>query len=108
MIINILNNAKDVLIGQNLDCKKVVLELILVENNVEISIEDNGGGIPLDVKDKIFDPYFTTKHQSQGTGIGLYMSKQIIHSHFDGDLSAVNTQIGAKFSIKLPISDVKY
>jgi signal transduction histidine kinase len=66
-----------------------------------ITIEDNGGGIKEEILHKVFDPYFTTKHKSQGTGIGLYMSYDIIVNHMGGKLYATNTQQGAKFFIEL-------
>lgn len=67
-----------------------------------IIIHDNEGGIPESVMPKIFDPYFTTKHESLGTGIGLYMSKNIITNHFHGTLEVTNEDKGAKFIITLP------
>jgi len=68
---------------------------------IEISICDNGNGIREDIIGKIFDPYFTTKHSSQGTGIGLYMSKKIIERS-KGALKIKNSKNGACFIICLP------
>ena len=76
-----------------------------------INIDDNGGGIEESIISKIFEPYFTTKHKSQGTGIGLYMSHQIIVEHMKGELYAKNIEMikdnklykGSSFIIKLPI-----
>ena len=68
-----------------------------------ISIEDNAGGIDKNIINKIFDIYFTTKHQSQGTGLGLYISDEIIQKYFNGKLYVENNNSGAKFIIELPI-----
>ena len=68
-----------------------------------ISIEDNAGGIDKNIINKIFDIYFTTKHQSQGTGLGLYISYEIIQKYFNGKLYVENSDSGAKFIIELPI-----
>ena len=97
VILNILNNAIDILKERNIQNRKISIMV----NGKEIKIEDNGGGIPEDIKDKIFEPYFTTKFQSQGTGIGLYMSKVIISQHFNGKLFAYNSNKGAVFVINL-------
>jgi PAS domain S-box-containing protein len=86
VILNILNNAKDALKEKDLAVKKIKIELVSDDNKVYILIGDNGGGIPSEIKAKIFDPYFTTKHQSQGTGLGLYMSSKIILERFAGEL----------------------
>ena len=103
VIINILNNGKDILKEKKIDEPWIQLDLKNEDNNYIISIEDNGGGIPKEVMPKIFDPYFTTKHQSQGTGLGLHMSYRIITESFKGKLYVHNTTNGAKFFIKLPI-----
>ena len=111
-ILNILNNAKDQLMKLPKDTKKFVkIEIIQDENFVKIFIIDNAGGIEEDNITKIFEPYFTTKHQSQGTGIGLYMTHEIIVKHFDGDIVALNDNCKyknveykcAKFIITIPI-----
>ena len=97
VILNIINNAIDILKERNVNNKKIWIRI----NGKKIEIEDNAGGIPEDIKDKIFEPYFTTKFQSQGTGIGLYMSRVIITQHFNGELLAYNSKNGAVFVISL-------
>jgi len=100
MIINILNNAKDVLIERNIENPAIWVNAERIQNQIHLSIEDNGGGIPFNVMGKIFDPYFSTKAKN-GTGLGLYMSKMIIEEHMDGQLLVSNTDHGAKFEIIL-------
>ena len=73
------------------------------DNKAIITIEDNAGGIPEDVLPKIFEPYFTTKHKSHGTGLGLHMSYKIISQSLNGRLYAKNSDNGAKFFIELPL-----
>jgi len=102
VIINIINNAIDILIKKNNVSKIIELDLQGDEKKIIISIEDNGGGISEETMAHIFEPYFTTKHKSVGTGIGLYMSYDIIVNHMKGKLYAKNTHQGAKFFIELP------
>jgi PAS domain S-box-containing protein len=103
VIINLINNAKDILIEKQINEPWIKISVEKLLGNVKIKIEDNGGGIPDDVMPHIFEPYFTTKHQSQGTGLGLHMSHQIITESLGGKLYASNTNNGAKFTIELPI-----
>ena len=90
VILNILNNAKDALVQREIEHKTVKVELFRIQDKKILKIYDNAHGIPKNIIEKIFDPYFTTKHQSQGTGIGLYMSKDIIQTKFNGKLEVEN------------------
>ena len=110
VLINVFNNAKDVFVEKDMRDRYVKISLEEIGNDIQIKIQDNAGGIPDNVIEKIFDPYFTTKHQTQGTGIGLYMSKEIIQKSFNGTLEAQNQSaifddieyIGACFIVTLP------
>ena len=101
VLINILNNAKDALIYNQIENPWIKLSLESNETTVLITIEDNAGGVPENIIPHIFEPYFTTKHQSQGTGLGLYMSYKIIVENLKGKLYAKNSLFGAKFFIEL-------
>ena len=95
VVMNLINNAKDALVEKNVTDKKIIIKL----QESSISICDNAGGIDLDIIDRIFEPYFTTKEQGKGTGMGLYISKMIIEDNMDGTLSAQNIENGALFKI---------
>ena len=110
VFINILNNAKDALES----CEEKLLFIDAYENKdkIVIEIKDNAGGIQKENIQRVFEPYFTTKYKSNGTGIGLYMTHQIIQDHMEGKIEAENTTFeynthkykGAIFTIKLPLS----
>ncbi len=102
VVLNIINNAKDVLISKEQKIKKIGIKTSYVKDKVQITICDNGGGIKENIIEKIFDPYFTTKHSKQGTGIGLYMSKKIIEEN-GGTINVLNIKEGVCFIVKLPI-----
>jgi len=97
----LLNNAKDVLIEEKIKYPKIHIIIHKVDNKAVFDISDNGGGIKDEYFDKIFDPYFTTKPHSQGTGHGLCMAKMIIEKSMHGTLNVENHVNGAKFSILL-------
>ncbi len=89
--INIINNSKDILVtNENIENKYIFIEAKQIDNQCTITIKDNGGGIMISVINKIFEPYFTTKHQSQGTGLGLSMTHKIITAMHQSSISASN------------------
>ena len=109
--INLFNNSKDILKENELEEKYIFISAKLENRTTIIEIKDNAGGIPQDIIGKIFEPYFTTKHQSQGTGLGLNMTYNIIVDGMGGEIE-VSNQIfeykdkeytGAVFKIVLPI-----
>ena len=101
VVINIINNAKDILLEKEIEDPYVELDIESSVDNITITIEDNGGGIPDGIIDRIFEPYFTTKAEDKGTGLGLHMSHKIITESLNGKLSAKNSDVGAKFYIEL-------
>ncbi len=112
VLINILNNAKDALMqDKTLKDRLIFITSKKDKDFIQLSIKDSGGGVKEDIKEKIFEPYFTTKHQTQGTGIGLYMTKEIIQKHMNGVIEVDNISYryenidykGAEFIIKIPL-----
>lgn len=111
VLINILNNAKDILKENSVENKVIKIDVVKQKNRALFMIHDNGGGVPSNIISHVFEPYFTTKHKSQGTGIGLYMSHQIITKHMNGTIRVENTPItykdeeyfGAKFIVNIPL-----
>ncbi len=99
VILNLLKNAEDILLEKNIKNPQITIQ---TQDGI-LKISDNGRGIPEEIFDKIFDPYFSTKKKKDGTGLGLYMSKIIIEEHCGGILSVLNDKDGAVFSIKLDI-----
>ena len=96
VVLNILKNVEDNFLEKNIKDPSVKIST----NNKTLCICDNGGGIPEDILPKIFDPYFSTKDEKNGTGLGLYMSKIIIEAHHNATLTAVNTVDGICFKIE--------
>lgn len=99
VILNILTNAKDVLISRQIQNPKIIISINEKNDSIITTILDNAGGIENKYINYIFDPYFTTKQK--GSGIGLYMSKMIIESHFKGKIKVFNKDKGASFSIEV-------
>ena len=117
VLVNILANAKDAIVerarlsGPLAAPRRIDIVVLTDEHDILLEISDNGGGIPDHVLPRIFNPYFTTKSGSSGTGMGLYMAKMIVEKEMHGELSAENAGSGAKFTIKLkrmsPVSDTQ-
>jgi signal transduction histidine kinase len=116
IFLNILSNSKDALCSTvDKDDRIIKITVNKIKDSVVVNMLDNGGGIHEDIIPKIFEPYYTTKYKSAGTGIGLYMSKQIIEKHIYGSISYKNIVHKIKdddknytcslFTLRIPISD---
>jgi len=105
VLVSLLSNAKDVLIARKIHPAHITIELSIHQGESILTIRDNAGGIEEAHMQRIFDPYFTTKHKSMGTGLGLYISKMIIEKNMGGTLRAENTEEGAAFTIVLVHTD---
>ncbi|NGZ28996.1 MAG: PAS domain S-box protein, partial [Magnetococcales bacterium] len=99
----ILSNAKDAITHQRILPGRICISLCREEGQAVVAICDNGGGIPESYLHKIFDPYFTTKEDKGGSGIGLYMAKMIIEEHMHGEIRALNVKNGAEFQVRVPL-----
>ena len=101
VLLVLLNNARDALKERDPEEKWIKITIDIHDDKRVIEVEDSGGGIDEQDIEKVFEPYFTTKFESQGVGIGLYMSKMIVEESLGGKLIVENTVHGAKFSIDL-------
>lgn len=101
VIIILLSNAVDALDKQSTPKKHIIINTNVTQDSRVITIEDNAGGIISENLTNIFDPYFTTKEQTGGTGLGLYIAKIIVEHKMNGEITVSNTHHGAKFSISL-------
>jgi signal transduction histidine kinase len=99
--LNLINNSKDAIVDQEIKHGHIHFLHRFINDKDQIHISDNGGGISDEIMDSIFDPYFSTKTDKNGTGLGLYMSKTIAQQHLNGDLIAINNPDGAVFIITI-------
>lgn len=106
VLINIINNAKDALLDNKVENPTITMELSCEDRWCSIKISDNAGGISDNIIEKIFDPYFSTKDDDKGTGIGLYMSRLIIERYMYGSLTVHNDENGACFVAKIEKADM--
>jgi len=102
VLINIIQNSKDAFNQNNIKDKRVFIKVKSDKEYVYIQIQDTAGGIADKDIDSIFEPYYTTKHSSVGTGLGLFVASMIVEQTFEGSLSVKNKDKGALFTISLP------
>jgi len=105
VVLNLLKNAKDAFEQSTQTQKHIHIQTSLRDEFIFIEIEDNAGGIKEEIQGRIFEPYFTTKESLNGTGLGLYMSKAIIETHFNGTLFFTCTEGKTQFTIQFPHKD---
>ncbi len=106
--LNIIKNSKEALLENKIKDSKITIDIYENEDSIITEIKDNGSGIKESIIDKIFDPYFTTKSVTSGTGLGLYMSKMIVEKHLQGKISVKNTKSGACFTVLLQKDKQEY
>ena len=112
-MINLINNAKDVLVEKNVKNRYIFISTYKIDKDCIIEVKDNGGGIPEKIIGRIFEPYFTTKHKTQGTGLGLSMTYNMITKNMKGKIEVQNQTFdynneiytGALFKIILLLED---
>ncbi len=105
VFINIIKNAKEALVSKDIEQKEIKVRIYRIHNTLRTSFTDNAGGVKESIIDKIFDPYFSTKDEKSGTGLGLYMCKTIVNKHFNGIIGVYNSNDGACFYVDLPIKN---
>jgi len=103
ILVNILTNSKEAILRNHIKNGVIKLKEYVLNNNLIFEISDNGGGIDESIMDKIFEPYFSTKEEKHGVGLGLYSCKIVIESHLNGSIEAKNHSRGATIKISFPI-----
>lgn len=101
VLINLFNNARDIFLERAIEFPRITIRIDESDGHSIVVFADNAGGIPDEYLDTIFEPYFTTKDDDHGTGIGLYMCKQIIENNMHGILRVTNSEDGAVFTITI-------
>jgi signal transduction histidine kinase len=104
VVLNLVNNAGDAIKEKGGKDGSIMINVGRDNSNCVVTITDNGGGIPEEIIEKIFDPYFSSKKDGAGTGLGLYMSKMIIEDNMDGRIEVRNVKGGARFRVLLPVA----
>jgi len=101
VLLNLIKNAEDVLLENSIKNPTITIETTCKEKTKVLIVKDNGIGISTEISDKIFDPYFSTKKEKDGTGLGLYISKTIIEEHCGGVIHVKSNNKGAIFTIEI-------
>ncbi len=107
VVLNLVKNAEDALLEKKIKNPTITIETICKKDLIILKVKDNAGGVKEEIREKIFDPYFSTKLEKDGTGLGLYMSKIIIEKHCGGKLCVKNDQYGAVFIIKFDLKQME-
>ncbi len=107
VLINLVKNSIDAFVINNITTRNIDITMLEENNFVTIKLQDNGGGIPKNKQEIIFEPYFTTKHASQGTGLGLFISKMICEHGFNGSLHVHSQNNTTTFYLKFPVASAK-
>jgi signal transduction histidine kinase len=105
LFLNILSNSKDAFLEHDIESPKIIFTTSVKKDEILFSIQDNAGGIPKDIIEHIFNPYFSTKSKELGTGLGLYMSQIIIEKHLHGSINVDSESDKTVFYIKIPKID---
>jgi C4-dicarboxylate-specific signal transduction histidine kinase len=103
VLITLISNALEAL--EDVENKHLAICVKEENNMLYVEVSDNAGGVEPQIMKKIFDPYFTTKEQSGGTGLGLYIAKIIVEQNLNGSIEAENIKEGAKFTVILPLEE---
>ena len=90
VLMSILNNSRDAFSNVENQEKLIFIDISIDDKDIVIKLKDNAGGVKNDILNKIYEPYFTTKHKAQGTGIGLYMCEEMITKHMNGKIESTN------------------
>jgi len=99
-----MNNSMDAMSIHKIYKPKIIINSKRDNERILITIEDNAGGIPIDIIDKIYNPYFTTKHESKGTGLGLYILAMLIEKSMQGFVNIENINEGVISTLSIPIN----
>lgn len=102
VLINLIQNSKDAFNSNSVENRKITIKSYLEDEFIVLELLDNALGVPQDLENRIFEPYFTSKHQTSGTGLGLFICKVIVENSFDGQITHENIEKGSCFIIRFP------